>query len=273
MEVNYTVLAGALVWSIAVGSMASKRGRSFIGYFLLSFLVSPLISMIIVLCRADLTKQNETYTPPVSAQNLQSSASGSCQSPSAPSKPASGQTSTPAAPAAPAKPAASVPAAPARPAASAPAAPAAPKSASVSSTEVRGNIPNYVLLKGTRTPAADQTEYLFRFSTYDTDFVLDCAQAALDSARAVSAVFLHGPGGSQTNILSSLQNANMQLRRCPAISSYIHGMSVDILTSKHRLMVTLFTGSADIIVRCSKALSQADITLLLDRMIHKSLKH
>lgn len=43
-------VGGLIVWSFITGTIAKNRGRSFWGYFLLSFLISPLITMIIVLC-------------------------------------------------------------------------------------------------------------------------------------------------------------------------------------------------------------------------------
>lgn len=48
----YLVVSFVLValWAIAPGCIARKKGRSFWGYYFLSFLLSPLISLIIILC-------------------------------------------------------------------------------------------------------------------------------------------------------------------------------------------------------------------------------
>lgn len=48
-----------LVCTILVGVYAVKKGRSFIGYALLAFLLSPLLAFLILLCLADLRKKEE----------------------------------------------------------------------------------------------------------------------------------------------------------------------------------------------------------------------
>lgn len=55
-----TVVA-MLLWALIPGFMAQKKGRSFIGYYLLSLLISPLITIIIVACLKNL---NQTPPPP-----------------------------------------------------------------------------------------------------------------------------------------------------------------------------------------------------------------
>ena len=55
MEVVFVVLW--LFFSIAVGAFASQRGRSGIGWVLLSIITSPLLALIIVLLMADLAAQ------------------------------------------------------------------------------------------------------------------------------------------------------------------------------------------------------------------------
>ncbi|EPT1451953.1 hypothetical protein ACVOZ6_003541 [Escherichia coli] len=45
-----TLLIIIIVLDILVGVMASSRGRSGFGFFLLSFLLSPLIGLVILLC-------------------------------------------------------------------------------------------------------------------------------------------------------------------------------------------------------------------------------
>src|SRR5437867_839422 len=43
--------------AIGVGALASSRGRSGLGYFLLSMLLSPLLGLIVVLVTSDLAEQ------------------------------------------------------------------------------------------------------------------------------------------------------------------------------------------------------------------------
>ena len=47
-------IIGVALWALIPGFMAKKKGRNFWGYYFLSFLVSPLISMIIVACLKNL---------------------------------------------------------------------------------------------------------------------------------------------------------------------------------------------------------------------------
>ena len=49
-----TVLIGIALWALVPGFIAKAKGRSFWAYYLLSFLISPLITMIIVLCISNL---------------------------------------------------------------------------------------------------------------------------------------------------------------------------------------------------------------------------
>lgn len=53
-------LIGIALWALIPGFIARKKGRSFWGYYFLSFLISPLITMIITLCVKNL---NEEYRP------------------------------------------------------------------------------------------------------------------------------------------------------------------------------------------------------------------
>lgn len=46
---SMTFVFGWLLWSIAVAAIASSRGRSAFLWFLLSLLLSPLLTMILVL--------------------------------------------------------------------------------------------------------------------------------------------------------------------------------------------------------------------------------
>ena len=53
---NYTSIIGIALWALIPGFVAKKKGRSFWGYYFLSFLITPLITMIITFCLSDLNK-------------------------------------------------------------------------------------------------------------------------------------------------------------------------------------------------------------------------
>ena len=58
MEVIITLVVwGLLSWGVA--EMASSRGRSWFGFFLLSFLLSPLLGLIVVLVMKNVTQEVE----------------------------------------------------------------------------------------------------------------------------------------------------------------------------------------------------------------------
>jgi hypothetical protein len=46
---SVSLVFGWLLWSLAVAAIASSRGRSALSWFLLSILLSPLLTMILVL--------------------------------------------------------------------------------------------------------------------------------------------------------------------------------------------------------------------------------
>lgn len=48
-----------LVLSLCVALLASSRGRSGVGFFLLAAILSPLLSFVILLCMKDLRKEKE----------------------------------------------------------------------------------------------------------------------------------------------------------------------------------------------------------------------
>ncbi len=50
MSFNATSLIGIALWALIPGFIAKKKGRSFAAYFFLSFLITPLITMIVALC-------------------------------------------------------------------------------------------------------------------------------------------------------------------------------------------------------------------------------
>jgi len=47
---NYASIIGIALWALIPGFIAKKKGRSFWGYYFLSFVITPLISMIVTLC-------------------------------------------------------------------------------------------------------------------------------------------------------------------------------------------------------------------------------
>lgn len=57
LSINWSFMLGIALWALIPGFIASKKGRSFIGYFFLSFLISPLITIIVTLCLKNLNKQ------------------------------------------------------------------------------------------------------------------------------------------------------------------------------------------------------------------------
>ncbi len=50
-------IVGVLLWALVPGFIAMAKGRSFLGYYFLSLLITPLITMIITLCLSNLKKQ------------------------------------------------------------------------------------------------------------------------------------------------------------------------------------------------------------------------
>lgn len=49
-EMNWTPIIGIALWSLIPGFIAKKKGRSFWAYYFLSFVITPLITIIITLC-------------------------------------------------------------------------------------------------------------------------------------------------------------------------------------------------------------------------------
>lgn len=47
---NWSSLIGIALWALIPGFIAKKKGRTFWGYYFLSFLITPLITMIITVC-------------------------------------------------------------------------------------------------------------------------------------------------------------------------------------------------------------------------------
>lgn len=56
-------LIGIALWALVPGFIAKKKGRSFWGYYFLSFLISPLITTIITLCLSKVTDEEKIELP------------------------------------------------------------------------------------------------------------------------------------------------------------------------------------------------------------------
>lgn len=50
-------IVGVLLWALVPGFIALAKGRSFLGYYFLSLLITPLVTMIITICLSNLNKQ------------------------------------------------------------------------------------------------------------------------------------------------------------------------------------------------------------------------
>lgn len=57
---NWPSMIGIALWALLPGFIAKKKGRSFWAYYLLSFVITPLITTIITLC---LSKKTEEAAP------------------------------------------------------------------------------------------------------------------------------------------------------------------------------------------------------------------
>ena len=55
-------ILGIALWALIPGFVAKKKGRNFWGWYLLSFLISPLITMIITFCLSNIEENKETET-------------------------------------------------------------------------------------------------------------------------------------------------------------------------------------------------------------------
>ncbi len=73
MEINWGTLFGIALWALIPGFIAKKKGRSFAGYFFLSFLITTLITTIVTLCVKNLNSPSEsaedTRSDSVDSQN------------------------------------------------------------------------------------------------------------------------------------------------------------------------------------------------------------
>ncbi|HUM84357.1 MAG TPA: zinc ribbon domain-containing protein [Lachnospiraceae bacterium] len=52
-------LIGIALWALIPGFIAKKKGRSFWGYYFLSFLITPLITMIITACLKNISGESD----------------------------------------------------------------------------------------------------------------------------------------------------------------------------------------------------------------------
>ncbi len=53
---DWTPIMGIALWALIPGFIAKKKGRSFWGYFFLSFVITPLITMIITIFLSNLNR-------------------------------------------------------------------------------------------------------------------------------------------------------------------------------------------------------------------------
>ena len=56
---NWTPIIGIALWALIPGFIAKKKGRSFWGYYFLSFVITPLVTMIITICLSNLNSAME----------------------------------------------------------------------------------------------------------------------------------------------------------------------------------------------------------------------
>lgn len=52
-------LIGIALWALIPGFIAKKKGRSFWGYYFLSFLITPLVTMIITACLKNISSESD----------------------------------------------------------------------------------------------------------------------------------------------------------------------------------------------------------------------
>lgn len=52
---NWTSIIGIALWALIPGFIAKNKGRNFWAYYFLSFLITPLITMIITACLKNIT--------------------------------------------------------------------------------------------------------------------------------------------------------------------------------------------------------------------------
>lgn len=60
-RMNWTSLFGIALWALLPGFIAKNRGRSFWGYYFLSFLITPLLTTIITVCLSNCSQSKEKW--------------------------------------------------------------------------------------------------------------------------------------------------------------------------------------------------------------------
>ena len=70
-SIKWGSILGIVLWSLLPGFIANKKGRSFLAYFMLSFVLTPLITTIITLCLSNKNKV-KNYNPEIKNESLRS---------------------------------------------------------------------------------------------------------------------------------------------------------------------------------------------------------
>lgn len=68
------------MWAMIPGFVAKKKGRSFCGYYFLSFLISPLVTLIIVACLKNISGESDHSNENVIGTTTASEAIEICRS-------------------------------------------------------------------------------------------------------------------------------------------------------------------------------------------------
>lgn len=68
---KWATIIGIALWALIPGFIAKKKGRSFWGYYFLSFVITPLVTMIITLCLKNRSTVNNTNNSDILIQNEQ----------------------------------------------------------------------------------------------------------------------------------------------------------------------------------------------------------
>ena len=65
-----STIIGIALWALIPGFIARKKGRSFAAYYLLSFVLTPLVTMLLTLFVKDLSERSPAET--ATTQNVDS---------------------------------------------------------------------------------------------------------------------------------------------------------------------------------------------------------
>ncbi len=63
-------IIGIALWALIPGFVAKKKGRNFWGWYFLSFVISPLITMIITLCLSNVSENKYVETVSSSSEEI-----------------------------------------------------------------------------------------------------------------------------------------------------------------------------------------------------------